>query len=260
MPPATDLLGAGFPWKSIAPRDGRPAEAASPGGVALHREILLANGIFGFETGDPRARFFQMLRSQVLGRLDRSDARILAVTSTHPRNGKSFIAANLAAALSRIHATWIVDLDLRRPSIAERFGLAPTAGLDDYLLGRDRMASLNVALGESRLTILPVGQARENSAELLASERMAELFAHLRGQLGRPVCIIDTPPVLEGDDLMIVARHVDAVLFVVEEGQTRQPELRECLRMLEPTPILGTVLNRTLLPRQPVPYGQYHAR
>jgi len=59
---------------------------------------------------------------------------------------------------------------------------------------------------------------------------------------------------------MIIAPHVDAILLVVEEGRTRQAHLREILPMLRPTRVLGTVLNRTILPAQASPYGQYHAR
>lgn len=227
-----------------------------PGELALDRDHLLRNAVFAFEVGDPRSRTFTLLRSQVLRRLDRSGARVIAVTSVEPRNGKSFIATNLAAALSQIHPTWLVDLDLRRPCVGERFGISADIGIDDYLVGTDRLSAQRLAGG--RLTLAPVRVARPNSAELLASPRTAGLFTRLRAEPGAPVIVIDTPPVLEGDDMIIIASHVDALLLVVEEGRTRQSDLAEALRMLNPTPILGSVLNRTILATASSGYGQYY--
>ncbi len=229
------------------PRVDRLASAAPAGApeVKLDRNFLLNNNIFSFETMDERAQPFVLLRSQVLRRLAPGGGRIVAVTSTQPRNGKSFVAANLAAALSQIQPTFLVDLDLRRPTVRDRFGLPACAGAEDYLRGRQRLAEVGCRVGE-RLRLLPVREALDNSADLLASPRGTTLFEELRATPGAPVCIIDTPPILEADEMMIIARHVDGVLLVVEEGRTRSEDLTEALRMLHPTPLLGTILNRSV--------------
>lgn len=226
----------------------------------LVRERLIDNGIVGFEHHDIRSQSFHMLRSQILRRLGQSKTSIVAVTSTQSGNGKSFVATNLAAALSQIHPAWIVDLDLRCPCVGDRFDLKATIGVDDYLLGSDTLGERECALGNEQLTILPVGQPRANSAEILSSGRTAELFARLRANADNPVCIIDTPPVLEGDDMMIIAQHVDAILMVAEEGRTPRAQIRESLRMLHPTPIIGTVLNKAAFTKSPQSYGNYYGR
>jgi protein-tyrosine kinase len=228
--------------------------------VALDRAHLLDHGIIGFEQNDIRSQTFQMLRSQLLRRLGRSQTHIVAVTSTQSGNGKSFIAANLAAALSQIHPVWIVDLDLRRPCVADRFGVQADTGVDDYLLGALALGERECLLNNEQLTILPVGQPRANSAEILSSARTAELFTALRNRPEKTVCIIDTPPVLEGDDMMIIAQHVDSVLLVVEEGRTPRSQISNSLRMLHPTPIIGTVLNKSMFPNKSSSYGKYYGR
>jgi protein-tyrosine kinase len=228
--------------------------------VALDRTHLIDNGIIGFEQNDIRSQAFQMLRSQLLRRLGPSQTHILAVTSTQSGNGKSFIAANLAAALSQIHPVWIVDLDLRRPCVADRFGLQAENGVDDYLLGAPTLGERECLLNREQLTILPVGQPRANSAEILSSARTAELFADLRSRPEKPVCIIDTPPALEGDDMMIIAQHVDSILLIIEEGRTPRAQISDSLRMLHPTPIIGTVLNKSMFSNKSPSYGKYYAR
>lgn len=226
----------------------------------LDRERLIEHGIVGFEHHDIRSQSFHMLRSQLLRRLGQSKTTVVAVTSTQAGNGKSFVATNLAAALSQIHPVWIVDLDLRCPCVGDRFGLQADNGVDDYLLGTDALGARECALGNEQLTILPVGQPRPNSAEILSSLRTAELFARLRDNPDKPVCIIDTPPVLEGDDMMIIAQHVDAILLVAEEGRTPRAQMRESLRMLHPTPIIGTVLNKSAFTKPLQSYGNYYGR
>ena len=241
----------------------RRAAAPEEGGttMTLDRAALLRNGVFAFERADPRAAPFAMLRSQLLHRLDARKARVVAVTSARPRAGKSFVALNLAAALSRIYPTWLVDLDLRRPVVRERLELGDVAsGVDAFLLGAPGLGEVRCVVGEQHLGVLPVDTPREGSAEILASDRTAQLFASLRAHPQSPVCIIDAPPMLEGDDMMILAPHLDGVLMVVEEGRTPQADLRETLRMLRPTPVVGTVLNRTILPQQPFGYGEYYPR
>jgi len=226
--------------------------------VVLDREVLLRNGVFGFENADPRNRTFVMLRSQVLRQMEEAGHRTLAVTSAQPRNGKSFVATNLAAALSQIHPTCLVDLDLRRPTVHDRLALPDSHGSDDFLLGQDSRTVMRCGIGAAQLMVVPVNEPRASSADILATPRLPLLLERLKQLPGAPICILDTPPVLEGDDMMIIAQHVDQILLVVEEGRTRRSELRECLRLLRPTPLLGTVLNRVISAHKGTSYGQYH--
>ena len=57
--------------------------------------------------------------------------------------------------------------------------------------------------------------------------------------------MFDLPPVLQADDALAFARHVQAVLVVVGEGKTRRDDLVRTLELLRDVPIIGTVLNGT---------------
>lgn len=214
--------------------------------VGLDRERLIQNGIFGFDNLDPRAQSFVSLRWQLLNDFYRSGKRVLAITSTRPGEGKSFVAANLAAALCRVRPTVLCDLDLRRPTIGWRFGLSVAAGIDDCLAGNKAPSEIVQPVEGLNLSLAPVRATCPNSAEMLATAALADLLASLRSRADDPICIIDLPPVLIVDDILLIAQHLDGVMLVVEEGKTRRSELREALRMLHPIPFVGTVLNKSV--------------
>ncbi len=228
-------------------------------GVVLDAAHLVENGIFGFDPMDVRAHSFVMLRSQILNRFHREGGRVLAVTSTQPGNGKTFVTANLAAAMSHIHPTVLIDLDLRRPTLASRFGLTTYRGIDDYLAGDAPFTQTGIRVAGVDLVVHGGRQPRRDSATLLADDRVGQMMTALRDRAEGPVCIVDTPPIMALDDIMLIARHVDGVLLVIEEGDTRSADVIESLRLLAPTPIIGTVLNKSLTrERLPSSYAAYY--
>lgn len=239
-----------------------PPEPEAEPGVELDRRWLIDNGIYGYEDHDPRARSFHMLRSQLLTGFHRGGGRILAITSTQPGDGKSYVAANLATALSRIHPTVLVDLDLRRPAIATSLGLALAAGIDDFLDGDVPLERSGVRVAEpgAELVIHAVRTARERSTRMLNPDRLARLFGAIRASPGAPLCIVDTPPILVLDDIVLIAREADGVLLIAEEGRTRAEDLAHALRLLAPTPIVGSVLNKSLTGSSPERSYGYYAR
>ena len=245
----TEIVDPDIPPGSLGGAQAAPDRRAGGTGLPLvdaHRETLLANNIFGLEPLDLRARSFLLLRTQLMNQFHAAGCRALAITSTQPGSGKTFVTANVAAALSNIHPTVLLDLDLRRPSLAARFGLTMEHGVDDYLAGDAEWDEIGVHVGSPSLTIYGARKGRRDSAKLLSSERLGKAFRHLRALDTAPIVIVDTPPALVVDDIMLVAGHMDGILIVIEEGGTRAGELEEALRILAPCPIIGSVLNKSL--------------
>ena len=216
--------------------------------VEIDRDLLVANGIYTLNATDPRARPFVHLRSQVLDGLEGLGGRILAVTSASAANGKSHVAANLACALSRVRETALIDLHLRRPVISDRFGLPSIEGLGSFLRSKDDQGQIELRVEGERLAIHAAGPQIEETSDLMMSPRLGALFAQVHRDPDEPVCIVDTPPILEGDDMLLIAKHVDGVLLVIEEGRTTRAQVIESLRLLNGTPILGTLLNKAMDP------------
>lgn len=188
---------------------------------------------------------YRMLRVQVLRRLSQSGARTLGIFSANIGAGKSLTAANLAisTALDPNHTVLLVDLDLRRPTLHKYFDLNDGPSLADYFQGDANLEDCLVSPGIGRLVVLPVGRPVRNSSEVLASTRTTELIRELGSRYPDRIVIFDLPPLLVGDDALVVLENIHAALLIVREGVSQAGEVQACLSMLEGHQLLGTVLN-----------------
>jgi capsular exopolysaccharide synthesis family protein len=172
--------------------------------------------------------------------------RVIVVTSPLPADGKSTIAANLAAALSMSdRKVVLIDGDLRRPVVAESFGLVEGAGLTDLLIGRVSFSDVAQRVGAlPNLTILAAGGTPPNPSELLGSKAMRRLLERLADS-GCTV-IIDAPPLLPVTDAAVLTASADGALVVVTAGQTLDSQLAAALGSLNAVQghTLGVVLNK----------------
>lgn len=215
------------------------------------QEVQLVNvvkrGIFGFNSRDRRSRPFNLLRSQVVKIMKARGWKTLGITSATPSVGKTFIAANLAASLSRVpeQRTLLFDLDLRRGSVATQYGLADQLGIEAYLSGEaPSLAETARHVVGSNLVIYPSFRVERSSAELLAGNRMTALAAAMKVLPDDCLCLCDLPPAFANDDASIVLQHLDGYLLIVEEGKTTARQIRDAVKLLSPVPCIGTVLNR----------------
>ena len=215
--------------------------------LAISDETLEENRIVGFESHDERARSFNLLRSQIMRWLEEQPGQILGLTSATPAAGKTFIALNLAAAISELtgRSALLCDLDLRRGSVIKSLDASISTDVAGYLRGdiEDWRSAIHRVEGTD-LFILPCISAMRRSSALLTTDRFERLMAELRTLPPEVVVICDLPPVFASDDALLTAKHLDQYLMVVEHGQNTAKQIREAIALLEPTPCLGTVLNR----------------
>jgi capsular exopolysaccharide synthesis family protein len=190
-----------------------------------------------------------------------SPPRVIVVTSPLPADGKSTIAANLAAALAMSdRRVVLIDGDLRRPVVAESFGLIEGAGLTDLLIGRVKFADVAQHVGAlPNLTIIAAGGTPPNPSELLGSRAMRRLLDKL-ADTGYTV-IIDAPPLLPVTDAAVLTASSDGALVVVSAGQTVDSQLGAALASINAVQghTLGVVLNK-VSPKSldTVEYGGYY--
>lgn len=165
------------------------------------------------------------------------------ITSTIPQEGKSMVAANLACTLARRthQKTLLVDGDLRRPSVARLFGLGKTPGLSEWLQGeRSPMTSI-YHLEDAGLWVLPAGNSPRNPLEAMQSGRLSGLMEQLTSWFDW--VIIDSPPVLPLADTSVWMRMADGVLLVARQGTSEREHLKRGIEALEPTKLLGAIVN-----------------
>lgn len=206
---------------------------------------------------------YRMLRTQLLQRMRVSGWRRLAVTSPGPKAGKTLTSINLAISIARDgdQRVVLIDADLRKPSISLELGLDTTVGLIDHLATGVPLEELAVAPEDiANLTIVPGRRVdpSEVRPELLNSKRMAALLDRISRSSEPTIVIVDLPPVFVGDDVILVAEHMDCVLLIVEEGSTDVEELKTAAELLEDFNLIGTVLNKSTERRREMT-GYYHA-
>jgi capsular exopolysaccharide synthesis family protein len=164
------------------------------------------------------------------------------ITSTIPQEGKSTVAANLACTLARRkqHKTLLLEGDLRRPTVAQKFGMGRVPGLSEWLRGETESRNIYrlEALG---LWVLPAGTAPENPLELMQSGKLAPLMDQLTEWFDW--IIIDSPPVLPLADTSVWARMADGILLVTRSGVTEKQQLQRGLATLETKKLLGALVN-----------------
>jgi len=138
----------------------------------------------------------------------------------------------------------LIDLDLRRPAIAQTLGLRAPHGLEAWFQGDDPTKNACYALeGVERLYVLPTMTAVSGSSEVLAGLGTRRLLNELKARDSGRLLIVDLPPVLLSDDALTVAPLIDAVVLVVHERHTRREDVVRVIELLGNTRIAGTVLN-----------------
>ncbi|MEQ1547084.1 MAG: CpsD/CapB family tyrosine-protein kinase [Chakrabartia sp.] len=213
----------------------------------IETDILEDHNIVGYNSRDIRARPFNLLRTQILKEMRNKNWKLLGITSATPEAGKSFLAANLAVALAQLPEirVFLFDLDLRRASLAEKFGIDGDIGLTQFLDGSvDNLLDIGRQLTNLNLTLFPCYHARVNSAEILSGERFQTLIDAMRALPDDVVIICDLPPAFANDDAMAIIQQLDSYLFVIEEGITTKAQVRDAMQLFAPAPCIGTVLNR----------------
>ncbi|WP_337878934.1 polysaccharide biosynthesis tyrosine autokinase [Rheinheimera sp.] len=184
--------------------------------------------------------------------------KLIELTSSVPSEGKSTCAVNLAFAFGQMEKVLLIDADMRRPTLAKRFGLpAYQPGLANLIAGREQLDDCLVVDEKSGITLLPAGNVPPNPLELLSSPRFAELLQQLAQRYDR--VIIDTPPVQAVSDALVIAKTADAVLYVVAADQTRGGAIQSGIHKLLQTEnnLYGVILNKVNMKKVAQSYGDY---
>jgi protein-tyrosine kinase len=235
---------------------GPSAAAVSFVGASFTYEALLARcpqtnwtpdlrTMLFFEKDENRigSEEFRTLRSRLYQIREKMSLKRLMVTSALPKEGKSFVAANLGQVLVRQHGrrVLIIDADLRSPGMHRHLGAPQTPGLSEYLLGEcDEFSVLQRGPMEN-LFFLPAGRLASSPSELLANGRLKLLLQRVEPLFDW--IIMDTPPVIPVADSTALANFCDGVLLVVRSNATPSDLARRAREEFQDKLLLGVVLN-----------------
>jgi capsular exopolysaccharide synthesis family protein len=179
------------------------------------------------------------------------------VTSSIPEEGKSLVSANLAGVLAkRKQKVLLLEGDLRRPVLAQQFGLQGLAGLGEWAQSGMQTVSNVYHLAGPGFWFMPAGSLVENPLELLQSGKVSYLMNQL--SILFDWIVVDSPPLLPLADTTVWARMTDGTLLVTREGKTEKASLQRGLEILPKTDLLGVVLNGRADMDAKHYYSRYH--
>lgn len=218
--------------------------------IDVSEKTLADNRVIAGQYSNPQSGVFRMLRTQVLKKMREKNWQTIAVTSPTAGEGKSLVASNLAVAMAMEtnQTVLLVDLDLRNPRLSDYFSLNAKVGLKDYLENNADFPEILINPGINGLVILSGAGRAEDSAELLSSARMKNLVSELKAKYGSRMIIFDMPPVLQTDDVLLASNFIDCALLVIEDGRNKESEIVKSMQLMEGTPLIGSVLNKSEKP------------
>lgn len=201
----------------------------------------------------PISEVFRTLRTNIQFMNTNKNLKTLLLTSTVPEEGKSLVAANLAATFAQANKRVVlIDCDMRKGRQHNLFGTSPRPGLSNYLSGisdsgedsEEDLAKYIRSTEVENLYLIPAGNVPPNPSELIASEKMVKLLKELEDICD--IIILDGTPSLIVTDAVILSRVVDSTLIVTAQNKTKLDDLNKVKRDIDNVggKIAGVVINK----------------
>jgi protein-tyrosine kinase len=234
------------------------ATAWQPRRTTLDTGLLERNRVVAHEMKHPGHVAFNLLRTRTLKIMRDSGRKSIAVTSPTPGCGKTAVTTNLAFSLARSPncRTVLVDLDLRRPSVARVLGVEAKGSVGEYLEGHCRAKDCFMEVYPNLVVATGRGSIR-NSSELIHGEGIAVLLKFISERLAPDIVLFDLPPMHVSDDTIAFLPMADAALLVIAAGRTGAAEVIDCEKQIDhDEKLIGVVLNKCEVPARDY-YGYY---
>ena len=209
------------------------------------QKFLEQKRIVAYQSGH-EALPYDVLRTRLLHETRANKWRRIAITSPNAGAGKTMTCINLAFSLARQqdHRTMLIEMDMRRPSMAQVLGIKGTQQFSDALGGRSPVEDHMVRYGQNLAFAVNQTTAR-NPAELLQGAAAAQAIDSIEEKYQPDIMIFDLPPLFASDDAMGFMDQVDCALLIGEAEKTTIDEIDKCEQELAArTNVLGVMLNK----------------
>jgi succinoglycan biosynthesis transport protein ExoP len=224
----------------------------------LHLDLLAAVPRYDADNVHLVTEAYQNLRTALIfGRKD-DGGQVVLITGTAPQEGKTTTLVNIAKLLAGSgERTVVLDCDLRRAQIHDRLDLPREPGLTDFFVKHDEVDALIQATRVPNLFALTAGPLPPNPPAVLARKNVADLLAHLRRHF--EWVLLDSPPLASVTDALLLARHADMVVLVVQHNKVDKKLVKRSLGALRKATdnLLGFVLNAVDIQTQGYHYYYY---
>lgn len=201
------------------------------------------------------------LRTSLLLDEDAADLQVLAVTSAVSQEGKTSVAAKLAANIAEVSGqpTILIDADLRSPSLHDLFEIPLEPGLAEVLSGEASLDEVIVGITSGPVQVIPAGRLTTSATHLFGNDSFHELLSTLRLQYR--YVVVDCPPLLAASEALVVAKEADGTLLCTMRDISQFSKVRVARDRLMAAGArpLGVVLSGVPAKKYAARYGRYYA-
>jgi capsular exopolysaccharide synthesis family protein len=232
--------GYGYGTGSAGPRGTANLRPVEPPPGDPQRGIDLLPHL---DSRSPIAEAYRAFRTSLL-LASANSPKVIVITSTFAREGKTTTSVNLAVVLAQMgKPVLLIDADLRRPRLQKVFNGKMNLGLVNYLAANIPLEDVVQESGVPHLSVVLSGPTPPNPSELLASDRMKNLIHDVRSKFA--YVIFDSPPVMAVTDSIVLAVNADGVVLCVHGGHTPREIVQRAAERLRQSniPVLGALLN-----------------
>lgn len=202
-------------------------------GRAQVRDLILKNPL--------NADIIHGIRTRIM--LDNRALQTVAMASAEHGEGRSLLANLLASSFSFDQKTLLIDADFfNHDGLSTELATPASAGMAELLRGEAVLENTRIKINEN-LDFIPHGKATISSLLMLSSERVEPLMRELKSQYQR--IIIDVAAVNQSQDIQLLKRAVDGVVFIVKAGSGSAETIASALDKIEDNQgvVIGAVLN-----------------
>jgi polysaccharide biosynthesis transport protein len=210
----------------------------------LHVDLLAAVPRFEAEDDSLATEAYQNLRTSLHFARGEEGGQVVLVTGTAPQEGKTTTIVQLARLLAASgEKTVVVDCDLRRAQLHQRLGLPREPGFTDYFVRHEPVSALLRPTSIANLFALTAGPLPPNPPAILARRSLGELLRELKGEFDW--VLVDSPPLASVTDALLLARHADHTVLVVQHNKVDKKLVKRSVAALRKASanLLGVVLN-----------------
>jgi succinoglycan biosynthesis transport protein ExoP len=246
--PALGVIPSISAGKSRRLMPKRERKHAGRGLTTSGLELMKPGQLMALDNRSMAAEAYRALRTSVLLSAAGSPPKTILVTSSQAGEGKTTTCVNTALSLAQLGCSvLIIDCDLRRPTTHKVLGVSHALGLSTYLSRDVPIDGLIHRLPTKGVSLLPCGPIPPNPAELISSEKMRSMLAALETRYDH--ILLDSPPLINVTDPVILSRIVDGVILVVHAGMSTRYLVRRARQELASVgaKIFGVVLNNVNL-------------
>ena len=204
------------------------------------------------------AEKIRILASKLRHFQDRNHMKSLLIASSVKDEGKTVLSTNIAVCLARVkQRVLLIDGDVHQANASALLRVHGSEGLTDWWRSQRPIQAYLTRVNKLPLWFLPAGSAMDQPLEMLQSPRLLSLLTDAQSWFDW--ILIDSPPSAPLADSLIWSKFADGILLVVRDGKTPKRLLKKVIASIDPSKLLGIVLNDYSDPDQQY-YVQYYGR